>query len=155
MRRTDADPRAEGRPSPVERLLDAKTIAPLASVFFLIALTVLIVRRSTAPDVERIPAATPAMPPPERKPEGYYYRVQRGDTLETIAKRVYHDSRAWRPIAIANEIDDPRKLRAGKLIWIPAITIRHGRRPAPRDPAAQRGPGSPAASTAPRSRTRE
>ncbi len=149
MRRTDAESPAAERRSSVERLLDAKTIAPLASVFFLIALTVLIVRRSTAPDVERIPAATPATPPPERRPEGYYYRVQRGDTLETIAKRVYHDARAWRPIAIANEIEDPRRLRAGTLIWIPAITIRHGHR---RD---QRAPRSPAASTAPRSRTRE
>ena len=137
--------------SPIERLIDAKTIAPIASVLFLVALTVLIVRRSNQPDPT--PAARPSPPlQSPRVPQGYYYRVQNGDTLEKIAKRVYHDSRAWRPIAVANRIGDPRRLRAGKLIWIPAITVRHGTRPV--GPSGQ-GRGSVPASTAPRSSTRE
>jgi hypothetical protein len=42
-----------------------------------------------------------------------------GDTLSTIASRQYNDPGAWRPIAEANNIDDPLELPAGSSLVIP------------------------------------
>ena len=47
--------------------------------------------------------------------------VQAGDSLPTIAFDEYGDAARWRPIAVANGIDDPRLLVAGQLLIIPAI----------------------------------
>ena len=44
-----------------------------------------------------------------------------GDTLAGIARRFYRRPEAWRPIAVANEIDDPRRLSAGEFLRIPPI----------------------------------
>lgn len=74
--------------------------------------------------VERRPAmsATPAprsIPPEQPRtrvipPEFYDYTVQRGDTLETIARKLLGDGRLWTKIAEANGLRDPNKLVPGK-----------------------------------------
>jgi LysM repeat protein len=45
----------------------------------------------------------------------------RGETLASIAARFYRDPAAWRPIAIANGIDDPRQVAPGQKLRIPAL----------------------------------
>jgi hypothetical protein len=47
--------------------------------------------------------------------------VQRGDTLSGIAGRHYESPADWRPIALANKIEDPRRLRPGVTLRIPPI----------------------------------
>jgi nucleoid-associated protein YgaU len=49
------------------------------------------------------------------------YVVRRGDTLSGIAGVEYGNPKNWRPIAEANEIDDPITLAPGTVIKIPAI----------------------------------
>lgn len=49
------------------------------------------------------------------------HTVTDGETLSSIAARLYDDPMQWRPIAIANRLDDPRRLRAGQQLWIPAL----------------------------------
>jgi nucleoid-associated protein YgaU len=48
--------------------------------------------------------------------------VQAGDTLSSIAYGQYGDSRAWRPIADANDIADPSYLEPGSTLTIPPQT---------------------------------
>jgi hypothetical protein len=45
--------------------------------------------------------------------------VRRGDSLNSIAAEVYGDPAAWRVIAEANDIDDPRSLQVGIPLRIP------------------------------------
>ncbi|RMH57394.1 MAG: LysM domain-containing protein [Candidatus Hydrogenedentota bacterium] len=47
------------------------------------------------------------------------YRVKKGDTLAKIAARELGDAERWREIADENEIDNPRRLLAGRVIEIP------------------------------------
>jgi nucleoid-associated protein YgaU len=47
--------------------------------------------------------------------------VMRGDTLSSIAADAYRDPTRWRPIAEANQIDDPRHLLIGRVLTIPAL----------------------------------
>jgi len=47
--------------------------------------------------------------------------VQRGDTLSAIAEREYGDPAAWRPIARANLIANPRVLEPGRLLVVPPL----------------------------------
>jgi LysM repeat protein len=49
------------------------------------------------------------------------YTVQRGDTLTAIAFRFYENPALWRPIAIANGIDDPRRIEPGQELHVPAL----------------------------------
>src|SRR5262245_6704085 len=49
------------------------------------------------------------------------YVVQRGDTLAGIAVRFYDNAALWRPIAIANGIDEPRAIAAGQELHVPAL----------------------------------
>jgi LysM repeat protein len=46
--------------------------------------------------------------------------VVAGDTLASIAFRVYGDPALWRELATANEIDDPMSLPAGTTLLIPS-----------------------------------
>lgn len=50
------------------------------------------------------------------------HRVVAGDTLQSLAWREYGDATAWRPIARANDIDDPMRLDVGRELLIPAST---------------------------------
>jgi len=47
--------------------------------------------------------------------------VSEGETLSGIAGRLYENPSMWRPIAIANEIDNPRKLTTGQSLTIPPL----------------------------------
>ena len=47
--------------------------------------------------------------------------VRRGDKLSSIAAAVYRDPSAWRAIAEANEIQDPRTLAPGTVLTLPRI----------------------------------
>jgi len=47
--------------------------------------------------------------------------VQTGDRLSNIAGEEYGDPSNWRPIADANDLDDPRRLEPGRLLVIPAL----------------------------------
>lgn len=47
--------------------------------------------------------------------------VKRGQTLASIAKYEYGDARKWRPIALANCIDNPLALAPGTVLILPAI----------------------------------
>jgi len=47
--------------------------------------------------------------------------VRRGDRLSSIASAVYRDASAWRAIAKANEILDPRTLAPGRVLTLPRI----------------------------------
>lgn len=49
------------------------------------------------------------------------YTVRRGDTLTGIAFRFYETPALWRPIAIANGIDDPRSLAPGQQLHVPSL----------------------------------
>ena len=70
------------------------------------------------------------------------YRVERGDTLEKIAKKFYGRSSDWRRIATANGITDPRRLRAGMTIVVP---YRPDEQPPRERPTASPSPGPTAA----------
>jgi hypothetical protein len=53
--------------------------------------------------------------------------VTEGQTLAGIAARRYGDPATWRPIAIANGLDDPRRLPVGLQLTIPALPFRDPR----------------------------
>ena len=47
--------------------------------------------------------------------------MRRGDTLSSVAGALYQDPAAWRDIARANQIDDPRSLEPGRELAIPRL----------------------------------
>jgi LysM repeat protein len=47
--------------------------------------------------------------------------VKRGDTLSRIANALYEDPTKWRPIAIANNLDDPRAISVGQSLAVPSL----------------------------------
>jgi LysM repeat protein len=49
------------------------------------------------------------------------YVVRRGDTLSSIAAAVYRRADAWRELARANDITDPRDLRPGRVLTVPRL----------------------------------
>lgn len=48
--------------------------------------------------------------------------TQRGETLSGIAGQYYRRPGEWRPIADANDIEDPRRLTAGVFLTIPPVS---------------------------------
>jgi nucleoid-associated protein YgaU len=50
--------------------------------------------------------------------------VTEGETLSAIAARVYDDPLVWRPIALANGLDDPRVLTVGQQLTVPKLPFR-------------------------------
>lgn len=69
--------------------------------------------------VESVPPPPPAQPQPVSVPSGGTYTVQRGDTLWSIALRVYGDGQRWKDIVAANPGMVPEKLRVGQTINLP------------------------------------
>ncbi len=57
----------------------------------------------------------------ETDPELTSRRVKRGDSLSSLAAEVYQDPGAWRIIAQANHIDDPRRVDTGRLLSVPDL----------------------------------
>jgi len=49
------------------------------------------------------------------------YTVKLGDTLSSIAAAEYGSPAQWRPIASANQIDNPRTLTPGRVLVIPPL----------------------------------
>ena len=49
------------------------------------------------------------------------HRVRDGDTLPSIAYHHYGDPNEWRTIALANDIDDPLRLRRGTDLTLPTL----------------------------------
>lgn len=49
------------------------------------------------------------------------YTVKSGDTLWVIAQRTYGDGARWKEIADANGIRDPRTLKVGQVLTLPAV----------------------------------
>jgi nucleoid-associated protein YgaU len=47
--------------------------------------------------------------------------VNEGETLSSIAGRMYSSPHLWRPIAIANNIADPREISVGQALRIPSL----------------------------------
>ena len=47
--------------------------------------------------------------------------VKNAETLSSIAGRYYGNSSRWRFIAEENDIDDPRRLNAGRILTVPSI----------------------------------
>src|SRR5947207_3438113 len=52
------------------------------------------------------------------------YVVNQGETLAGIAARVYHNPALWRPIALRNGIDNPRRLVVGQRLLVPRLPYR-------------------------------
>lgn len=50
--------------------------------------------------------------------------VADGDTLAGIAADVYGNPATWRPLALANDIDDPRQLPPGATLLVPRLPYR-------------------------------
>jgi len=50
-----------------------------------------------------------------------FHVVKPGDRLADIAGRYYSDATLWRPIALANHIDDPRAIAPGEELRIPSL----------------------------------
>ncbi|WP_437569818.1 CIS tube protein [Sorangium sp. So ce542] len=49
------------------------------------------------------------------------HHVVDGETLSAIAARYYERPELWRAVALANELDDPRRLFAGQALTIPSL----------------------------------
>jgi LysM repeat protein len=49
------------------------------------------------------------------------HTVIQGETVSAIANRFYGDARLWRPIAIENDLADPRALFIGQQLRIPSL----------------------------------
>jgi hypothetical protein len=47
--------------------------------------------------------------------------VTQGELLIDIANRFYNDPQAWRPIAIRNDIDNPRAIFPGQSLIVPSL----------------------------------
>jgi nucleoid-associated protein YgaU len=50
--------------------------------------------------------------------------VGQGETLSSISTDLYDDPTMWRPLAIANEIEDPRSLPIGLQLVVPRLPYR-------------------------------
>jgi hypothetical protein len=50
--------------------------------------------------------------------------VEQGETIYGIANRAYGDPTLWRPIALYNQLDDARVLRAGDQLRVPPLPYR-------------------------------
>lgn len=53
------------------------------------------------------------------------YTVTAGETLSAIAGRAYGNPKLWRPIALANNVQDPHRLTPGIRLVIPRLPYRH------------------------------
>ncbi|HMD70404.1 MAG TPA: LysM peptidoglycan-binding domain-containing protein [Bryobacteraceae bacterium] len=49
------------------------------------------------------------------------YTVHEGETLSGIAAKVYRNAATWRPIALRNQIANPRELSAGRRLLVPML----------------------------------
>lgn len=52
------------------------------------------------------------------------YVVGEGEDLSVVAARTYGNPALWRPIALGNDIDDPRELAVGTRLLVPRLPFR-------------------------------
>jgi len=52
------------------------------------------------------------------------HTVLQGETIANIASKYYGDPTLWRPIAILNELDEPRRLSPGTRLTIPSLPFQ-------------------------------
>jgi nucleoid-associated protein YgaU len=52
------------------------------------------------------------------------HTVSQGETLSSIATRYYKNPALWRPIAILNLVDNPRRLPVGLRLQVPSLPFR-------------------------------
>jgi hypothetical protein len=52
------------------------------------------------------------------------HELGEGETLSGLAGRVYGDPAKWRPIALANDVDDPLRVGAGAELVVPPLPFR-------------------------------
>jgi nucleoid-associated protein YgaU len=50
--------------------------------------------------------------------------LEQDETLAQVAWQYLHDARDWRPVALENGLDDPRRLTPGQTLTIPPLTDR-------------------------------
>lgn len=62
----------------------------------------------------------------KRKTADFTHRhvVGQGQTLSSIAAAVYGDPAKWRPIAMASDLEDPRRLAPGLVLDVPRLPYR-------------------------------
>ncbi|MGH8455138.1 MAG: LysM peptidoglycan-binding domain-containing protein [Nevskiales bacterium] len=72
--------------------------------------------KPVASGVKPAPGSSPARAAASARPSGLSHRVTQGQTLEVIARR-YHTT--VKAIMAANNLKDPRRLRAGQVLVIP------------------------------------
>lgn len=72
--------------------------------------------------------SSPTMPPTRERPDSEkttarFYRVQEGDTLPSIAKKLYGYEDFWRGIYEANAtiLETPDELVPGTILYIPGL----------------------------------
>jgi len=53
------------------------------------------------------------------------YTILQGESLSAIANRVYGNPKLWRPIALANNVLNPKRLQPGARLVIPNLPYRH------------------------------
>jgi nucleoid-associated protein YgaU len=86
------------------------------------------VRAICTVDLEEIAGAEPRQNPTSGAPATHdVHLVVTGDTLAGIAYRAYGDPALWRPLARANAVDDPMRLRPGTRLLLPSREeLSHG-----------------------------
>ncbi len=67
-------------------------------------------------DVDKLYTANPLNSPDTTK----YHTIRQGDSLWALASREYGDAGQWRMIADANGLANPRVLRSGEILVVPA-----------------------------------
>jgi LysM repeat protein len=83
------------------------------------------VRATVNVTLQEVPAASPKQKAKGQNPTSLaagtrrVHQVQPGDTLDLIAANELGDPNAWRRIAAFNQIEDPRRLKPGRLLAIP------------------------------------
>lgn len=53
-----------------------------------------------------------------------FYALKAGESLALVAAAIYGTTRAWRKVAKANKVDNPRKVQTGKKLKIPPKEIK-------------------------------
>ncbi len=82
-----------------------------------------LITKTPPPSSLSIPTLTPKvdpkpMPTPTFIPKNYI--VQKGEGIQAIAEKIYHDRRRWRDILQANpNIKDPNQLKPGQVLVLP------------------------------------
>ncbi|MFN0095935.1 MAG: peptidoglycan-binding protein [Dehalococcoidia bacterium] len=69
-------------------------------------------------DVKSFPAQNPTS---GGLPDQRTHVVRQGERLDTIANEEYGDPAAWRHVAAANNIENPRKMKPGTVLSLPPI----------------------------------